>query len=553
MPSIALPVSLRGQLLYGVKVFVPPSTFTPADLFTSTEVGLWLDPSDTTTLFQDTLGITPVTATGQSVRLALDKSKGLALGTELLTNGDFASGTTGWTTIQGGGTTAVVSGELEVTGNNTANFVNVLQTNVAVSIGKLYRLQVTARRGTTTANVGIYTTGSLAADTLFTTSTTAQTLTAYFTSAASTVSIGLRLLASSGNVTGTAYFDNVSLREVFGNHLYQNSAALAPTYQIDGAGKHYLNFDGTDDFLATDASLLVDPASLATPGPNLVSNGDFATSLTGWTTTGNWTYDATNNRAVITTAAASALEQAISLTPGRVYAVTYTYTRSAGTITPRFTGGTIVSGTVRSSPAGPVTVTDYLVAVTGNTALNFLANSAFLGSVDNVSVRDVTYQTAQVFAGLRKDADPTFAVVVETSASASTTNGTLAVSAPFSTATAATFGFTARNTAQFDTRLSGFPAPVTSVLSGVYNLGAATHGDAIQVLANNSAASVSTSGVYTQGGGFTPQRVFVGRRNGSSSPFTGRIYGLVLRFGPTPSAQTISDMNNWMNDKTGAY
>ena len=49
--------------------------FSPASLFVSGEVGAWYDPSDLTTLFQDTTGITPVTTPGQTVALMLDKSR----------------------------------------------------------------------------------------------------------------------------------------------------------------------------------------------------------------------------------------------------------------------------------------------------------------------------------------------------------------------------------------------------------------------------------------------------------------------------------------------
>jgi hypothetical protein len=48
--------------------------WSPADLFTSSQKGCWLDPSDIDTLFQDAAGTTPVTATGQPVGLILDKS-----------------------------------------------------------------------------------------------------------------------------------------------------------------------------------------------------------------------------------------------------------------------------------------------------------------------------------------------------------------------------------------------------------------------------------------------------------------------------------------------
>lgn len=67
MPSIAIPLSLRGQLLSG-------SRFEPSRLFASNEPGVWYDPSDLSTMFQDTAGTVPVTAAGQSVARINDKS-----------------------------------------------------------------------------------------------------------------------------------------------------------------------------------------------------------------------------------------------------------------------------------------------------------------------------------------------------------------------------------------------------------------------------------------------------------------------------------------------
>lgn len=46
----------------------------PADLFSSGEEGVWFDPSDLGTMFQDTSGLVPVTDAGQPVRKILDKS-----------------------------------------------------------------------------------------------------------------------------------------------------------------------------------------------------------------------------------------------------------------------------------------------------------------------------------------------------------------------------------------------------------------------------------------------------------------------------------------------
>ena len=48
--------------------------FSPVTLFANGEQGVWYDPSDLSTLFQDSAGTTPVTADSQPVGLALDKS-----------------------------------------------------------------------------------------------------------------------------------------------------------------------------------------------------------------------------------------------------------------------------------------------------------------------------------------------------------------------------------------------------------------------------------------------------------------------------------------------
>lgn len=50
------------------------STFSPLSLFSEATTGVWYDPSDFSTMFQDSAGTTPVTAVGQSVGKILDKS-----------------------------------------------------------------------------------------------------------------------------------------------------------------------------------------------------------------------------------------------------------------------------------------------------------------------------------------------------------------------------------------------------------------------------------------------------------------------------------------------
>jgi hypothetical protein len=58
----------------GLRIGMLGSVFSPAHLFASNEEGAWYDPSDLSTLFQDSLGTTPVTTAGDPVGKMLDKS-----------------------------------------------------------------------------------------------------------------------------------------------------------------------------------------------------------------------------------------------------------------------------------------------------------------------------------------------------------------------------------------------------------------------------------------------------------------------------------------------
>lgn len=51
-----------------------PPVFSPKTLFSENQQGVWYDPSDLTTLYQDAAGTVPVTSDGDPVGLMLDKS-----------------------------------------------------------------------------------------------------------------------------------------------------------------------------------------------------------------------------------------------------------------------------------------------------------------------------------------------------------------------------------------------------------------------------------------------------------------------------------------------
>ena len=108
---------------------------------------------------------------------------------------------------------------------------------------------------------------------------------------------------------------------------------------------------------------------------DVITNGTFTTD-TDWTKN-TWTIGSGTANA---TTVSSDLEQTIAHVDGQTYRLTYTMTRSAGSLTPKI-GGT--SGTVRSSSG---TYTENIVMGTTNALIEF-TGSGFTGTLDNVSLR----------------------------------------------------------------------------------------------------------------------------------------------------------------------
>jgi len=208
------------------------TAFSPLSLFAGGEQGVWYDPSDLSTMFQDSLGTTPVTAAGQPVGLILDKSKGLALGAELVTNGGFDSAT-GWTLSAG----FTISGSaLNIAGVSSGNASNTL----LGLAGKYYELSVdVVSLSGGTLNISIGSSGKIV-----------STPGIHTFRVLAAVNNSLFILISTGTVT--AVINSISAKEVAGNHASQATAAKRPLLQNDGVN-NYLDFDGVDDGLVTSA------------------------------------------------------------------------------------------------------------------------------------------------------------------------------------------------------------------------------------------------------------------------------------------------------------
>lgn len=115
-------------------------------------------------------------------------------------------------------------------------------------------------------------------------------------------------------------------------------------------------------------------------GNDMLLNNTFSSGA-NWTTGTGWSIGA--GVATKSAGTGSALAQTLTIATAAnvTYKLTYTITRSAGTITPRFTGGTTVTGTTRNASG---TYTEYITAVSGTTTFELLADSSFAGTVDDV-------------------------------------------------------------------------------------------------------------------------------------------------------------------------
>ena len=139
------------------------------------------------------------------------------------------------------------------------------------------------------------------------------------------------------------------------------------------------------------------------------------------------------------------------------------------------------------------------------------------GSIDFTATDKMT-----VFAGVRKLSDAATATLFETSSSIINNNGTLFFGSPTST-----------NSYQFNSKGSSesiagsgngvYVAPITNVVAGISDIS----GDSVILRVNGNQVAQSTADQGTGNYGNFP--LYIGRRGGTSYPFNGRLYGLIVR------------------------
>jgi hypothetical protein len=589
------------------------TAFSPSALFALAEPGVWYDPSDLTTLFTDTAGTTPVTTPGNTVALMLDKSKGLTLGTELVTNGDFASGTTGWSSSTSLTSTATITSEEFVVTAVSANGRQV--SGITCVIGKSYKVTGFARVATGAGSAIISVSDDAAGLSeragVTTLSTSATPLTLVFVATKTTHYITLGNAASG---TGNKIFDNISVRELPGNHATQATAASRPTYGVVPLGGRRNLLTWSEDFrntaaagetrpwvwavntsvtanthAAPDGTMTADTVTATsnqiTQDSVPVSSGSaYSVSISirkttgatvfpmlfsgGGTAVGQVILNTNTGVANIRSGAPGATNLTV-VDQGDYWRLSYTFTPNGSPANVRVYAAASTDGTSYASglsgscvvwgaqlelgstaTAYQRVITAFDVTETGVQSLSYLS---FDGVDDFMLTGTITpgIDRAQVFAGVRKLSDAALGALAEFSANWTLNDGAFIFSAPNNTTTQR-YGSVSRGNGSVNAAGGSYvtdagQSPDTAVLCATHDIA----GDSTIIRRNGLAYAAGTLDKGT--GNFLAYPLYIGRRGGTTLPFNGNVFSLLVRFGANLSAGQITDTETWVNGKTGAY
>lgn len=576
-------------------------------LFALSEPGFWYDPSDLNTLFKDTAGTQPVTTPGDTVALMLDKRQGLVLGPELVTNGDFSDGTTGWTG-QLGGTLTVSSGALRVT--NSAAFSGRATSPITTVVGVRYKVSVdfiNSSNGTISAGASNSADGTSAF--ALSASNILGRVDFSFLATATTTYIALYV---NSTVSGYwAAFDNISVRELPGFHATQSTTANRPTYGIvPKTGRRNL-LTRTEEF---DNAVWV--KTVLTVTPNVGNSPTGAATADRLTEGSSGTFlefaDVTVPNATTVTYSVYAKKEAgadwfrIAQNDGQGstnFRAAW-FNLATGVKGSTFVGGTysIVSSNItdvgngwyRVSITGPVSATKAnvvaanLVSADGSATRVNSATCLIWGAQLEVGSTATAYQRVttqfdvteagvasdhylffggstdprwmvtptitpgtdkvQVFVGIRKLSDALVGMLIESSSNLNIVPGAFYLTAPQANGVD-NFAFSSKGsdpTSWYGATVTatGFASPVSSVLTGLGDIS----GDTSTIRANGTQVAQATNNQGT--GNYLAYPLYIGARAGSSVYLNGQLFQLITRFGPNLPTPTIQQTERFVAEKT---
>jgi hypothetical protein len=552
-------------------------------LFSNDEPGVFYDFDDWSTLFQDTAGTQPVTAANQGVALALDKRLGLELGPELVTNGTFETDLSGWfiganvTAVQDNGEALVTfAGTLAQTNNNWFS-----QLVFPTDDTKSYQIEFDA-----TWVSG----GSLEVGTGFNVRRTI---------APSTQKTRYKIIARRGEISGDAFrnnftfgassgtvwrIDNVTVRELKGNHATQATTAARPLTVIhpDGGVRNLL--DRTEEFDnavwekqglgAGTAPVVTSNAALAPDGTMTAERVVF-TLPSGATVSDisqlvqSFTFGDANYAGSFYIKSNTGADQNIVLLIRNIQVATVTATTEwqrvsasllASAVASNFglrARGTFTAGTVDllvwgaqlelGSTATPYQKRVNFLEVT-EAGKRSIRRLYFNGTSHFMTTPTITPNTdkAQVFAGVRKLSDAAIGFILELSDNINNNLGSIAIWNGGLTAGAPQYSIGSRGSSPVRgaTSLSSFAAPTSNVLTGLGDIS----GDLAALRIDGAQVAQNTADQGT--GNYLAYPAYIGARGGTSIFFNGYIDQLITRFGANLDSGAIGTTEKYVSTKS---
>jgi hypothetical protein len=543
------------------------SSFNPANLFVKNEQGAWYDPSDFSSMYQDSAGTTPVTAVEQPVGLLLDKRLGLVRGAELVVNGAAPVGTTGWSTGGSGVPTLTESGGvLTLTSTGVGSLVATNTGSLVAGTTYEITVNVTAKNAVMHVRTAG---GGLDASPL-------------------TLNVGLNRFIATPSISGvlnvgnvgsvgagsTISFNGVSAKALPGNHALQATAASRPVlsarYNLLTKSEQFDNAAWSvvlgaavtpDTVLAPDGTLTADTITFASTdyryqqintGSPIVGKS-YTYSVSVWSPT----KAKICVRMVNSADGADEVKQQVNLSAGATrITLTRAFTGAGNSIDIGVDNRTAVGA---DAIAGAIYAWGADLRLTADTALNIPAyqrvNTAtdydtagfphylkFDGVDDGMATGTVDFTAtdkATAWAGVTKLSDAARAVVFRHEGG----GGAQRISFEAPNSSLGNYEFVSGGTLNVSVA-SASVAPITSVLCGIGDIA----GDVATLRVNGVQTATSAADQGT--GSHANAALYVGKSPAATLPFNGRLYSLIVR-GVTSNAAQIAQTETYVAQKTG--
>lgn len=194
-------------------------------------------------------------------------------------------------------------------------------------------------------------------------------------------------------------------------------------------------------------------------------------------------------------------------------------------------------------------VSQYDVTESGVSSLHYLS---FDGVDDWMQTGTITpgIDKAQVFAGLRKLSD-SIGILVGHGPDTNGGPGRFEILSSGWNSPASRYGagINITNLSRADSS-ANFAPPRADVILWQFDGAGSTTAEELIFRANGTAQTLSATDPPQGAGNFSEQQLYIGRRGGTTLPFNGNLYGLIVRFGANLSIYQITSAENWLAART---